>query len=61
MGKIGITELYKLTALREIDELARGAMLYVDGNTSVQIHTRLEAISDIASCAMWRDTKKEVK
>jgi hypothetical protein len=58
---MNITELYKLTALREIDELARGAMLYVDENTSVEVHIRLEAISDIAACAMWRDTKKEVK
>ena len=55
-----IPELYKLSALREIDELARGAMLYVDENTSVQIHTRLEAISDIAAIAI-ESHKKESK
>ena len=55
-----ITELYKLSALREIDELARGAMLYVDENTSVQIHARLEAISDIAAIAI-ESHKKEPK
>jgi hypothetical protein len=57
---MNITELYKLTALREIDELARGAMLYVDENTSVEMHIRLEAISDIAASAIERH-KKEVK
>lgn len=53
-----ITELYKLSALREIDQLAMGAMLYVDENTSVQIHTRLEAISDIAAIAIERHRKE---